>query len=189
MVNKLRTTCWQGENCHSGHVKLAPKFVPPLNSTQGINSCTFDQIMIQSWIDSSPNHWIQSQILSSCTTHNLWILVPQTTPWQWQLYKGIKAIIPKENCKGVGYEVSCKYGIGQYVAKTLEKWRSACRSICDTLRMAELTHQPLLSMQLWRTMISTEPLIVIGSAANTGSRKVTEALHIACKHTTHEQGF
>ena len=28
-------------------------------------------------------------------------------PWQWKLCSGIKDVIPKENRKGVVYEVSC----------------------------------------------------------------------------------
>ena len=38
-----------------------------------------------------------------------------------------------------------------------EQWRSECKNIPATLEMAELTSQPLQSMQLWKAMKSTGP--------------------------------
>ena len=38
---------------------------------------------------------------------------------QWKLCRGIKGVIPKEDRKGVVYEVSCKDCSGQYVGETL----------------------------------------------------------------------
>ena len=39
-------------------------------------------------------------------------------PWQWKLCGGIKDVIPKEDRKGVVYEVSRKDCSGQYVGDT-----------------------------------------------------------------------
>ena len=40
--------------------------------------------------------------------------------WQWKLCRGIKDVIPKEDGKGVVYEISCEDCSGQYVGETLQ---------------------------------------------------------------------
>ena len=78
--------------------------------------------------------------------------------WKWKLCRGIKNVIPKEDRKGVVYEVSCKDCSGQYVGETLPRTMTVrCKNIPATLGMAEVTSQLLQRMQLWKAMKSTGP--------------------------------
>ena len=50
-----------------------------------------------------------------------------------------------------------KTALGSMLEKHSEVWRSECKNISTTLEKAELTSQPLQSMQLWEAIKSTGP--------------------------------
>ena len=102
--------------------------------------------------------------------------------WQWKLCRGIKDVIPKEDRKGVVYEVSCKDCSGQYVGETLrtmavrmqEHTRHTWNGRTDLSAVAE--HAVVESHEIdWTTAK------VIDTAASAPTRKAKEALQIAQK--------
>ena len=105
--------------------------------------------------------------------------------WQWKLCRGIKDVIPKEDCKGVVYEVSCKDCYRQDVEET---FRTRVVRMQEHTRHAQNGRTDLSAVAAHAVVESHEidwtTTKVIDTATNTRTRKVKEALHIVQKATS-----
>ena len=78
-------------------------------------------------------------------------------PWQWKLSRGIKDVIPKEDRKGVVYEVSCKDCSGQYVGETLRTMAVRMQEHNRHTRNGRTDLSAVAEHALWKAMKSTGP--------------------------------